>query len=449
MTSKRTYKTVSVQQLDAGKIAEATGQACVVAIDVAKTKMVVGFGTGDGQCIQIARFEHPRQTQLFLKFLHMLGELGVEMSVVMEPTGVYGDSLRHQLSMMGLHVFRMDAKKVHDAAELLDGVPSLHDAKACTLLIHLHAQGLSRAWRERGELESAMRSLVDEREIFSCPFQRCFGQLEAIVARHWPELCEELDFQRSWHLHLLSEFGSAANVAAHQERAAALLKRTTHGKLSADRIKHIMELSICSLGVPMSEHEQNRVHALTQNMLDLRVKFRKVERRIEVELSKHEALHKLVETFGAVTTAVVLADVGNPAAFTCTGAFEKALGLNLKIRSSGNHTGEKSLHITKRGAPRVRRYLFLAALRFIASDELTKRWYMSRTSFHSGIKLKAVIAVMRKLARAMVHVARGKDFDATKLFDVRRLMAPHSHNASSASSAAQSLAASSGRASLS
>jgi hypothetical protein len=40
------------------------------------------------------------------------------------------------------------------------------------------------------------------------------------------------------------------------------------------------------------------------------------------------------------------------------------------------------------------------------------------------LKIKAVVALMRKLARALWHVARGKSFDAAKLFDTRRLQLP-------------------------
>ena len=43
--------------------------------------------------------------------------------------------------------------------------------------------------------------------------------------------------------------------------------------------------------------------------------------------------------------------------------------------------------------------------------------------------MKAVVALMRKLARAMVHVARGEPFVATKLFDVRRLSDSHAPHA--------------------
>ncbi len=144
----------------------------------------------------------------------MLRDQGVSLELVMEPTGVYGDALRHQVRALDIPVFRMDAKKVHDAAELLDGVPSLHDAKACTILAHLHAQGLSKPWREKTDLERRLRCLIDERELYATPFDANRGRLEALVARHWPELSEHIDPSRGWHLHLLSAVPCPADVAA-------------------------------------------------------------------------------------------------------------------------------------------------------------------------------------------------------------------------------------------
>lgn len=421
MAKKRTYKTVSIQQVEAGRLASALGGRCIVAIDIAKVKMMVGFATAAGKCVEIVRFEHPTQSQLFLTLLSMLRGLGVALEFVMEPTGVYGDAVRHQVVTLGVPVFRVDAKKVHDAAELLDGVPSLHDAKACTLLAHLHAQGLSKPWQERSTTERALRCLVDERCLFAEPFEADGGRLEAIVARHWPELSEHIDASRGWHLHLLSELPSPTDVSANPTSAADLVRRVTRAKLSSGRIEKIVRSAGGSLGQPMNDHERAYVRALARRMLDLRRQIREVERRIAAELEGKSDVRPLVEAFGSVTTAVVIADVGNPATYASSEAFVKSLGLNLKIHSSGEDAGEGTLHITKRGPARVRRYLFLAALRFIASSDVVKRWYQSRKSYRAEIKLRAVVAVMRKLARAMVHVARGARFDATKLFDTRRL----------------------------
>jgi hypothetical protein len=98
----------------------------------------------------------------------------------------------------------------------------------------------------------------------------------------------------------------------------------------------------------------------------------------------------------------------------------KGLGLNLKEKSSGKHKGQ--LKITKRGPGDCRYYLYLAALRLIRHDQVVGKWYERKVTRDGGkAKNKAVVAVMRKLAKALWHVARGAVFDSRLLFDVRRL----------------------------
>jgi len=50
-----------------------------------------------------------------------------------------------------------------------------------------------------------------------------------------------------------------------------------------------------------------------------------------------------------------------------------------------------------------------------------RAWYRARESHKAKQSLKAVVALMRKLARALWHVGRGATFDPRKLFDARRL----------------------------
>jgi len=65
--------------------------------------------------------------------------------------------------------------------------------------------------------------------------------------------------------------------------------------------------------------------------------------------------------------------------------------------------------------------MYMAALRLVKDNPIVASWYRARCAYRAEIKTKAVVAVMRKLARALWHVARGDAFDATKLFDTRRL----------------------------
>jgi hypothetical protein len=72
----------------------------------------------------------------------------------------------------------------------------------------------------------------------------------------------------------------------------------------------------------------------------------------------------------------------------------------------------------------ARRWLFLAALRWMRSDPTARAWYNRKVQHNGGTKLKAVIALMRKLLAALYYIARGADYDASKLFDTKRLQLP-------------------------
>jgi transposase len=95
------------------------------------------------------------------------------------------------------------------------------------------------------------------------------------------------------------------------------------------------------------------------------------------------------------------------------------LGLNLKEKSSGKHQGQ--LKITKRGPGLARKYLYLAALRLIQNDPIVQCWYQRKVQRDGGHKGKAIVAIMRKLAKSLWHVARGRAFDSQALFNVRAL----------------------------
>jgi hypothetical protein len=95
------------------------------------------------------KWAHPEETAGLVERLLGLG-CG-SLTAVMESTGVYGDTLRRQLRTAGIEVHQMSAKRVHDACEVYDGVPSLHDAKAAQVIGRLFFEGASRAWVEASE----------------------------------------------------------------------------------------------------------------------------------------------------------------------------------------------------------------------------------------------------------------------------------------------------------
>jgi hypothetical protein len=123
---------------------------------------------------------------------------------------------------------------------------------------------------------------------------------------------------------------------------------------------------------------------------------------------------------GMTTWAVILAHVGDPADYRSAGALEKALGLNLREASSGEQS-RRGLHITKRGPGIVRKYLYMATLRWLQKDPIAVAWYKGRQGYTEQTKGRAVVALMRKLVRGLWHLSRGASYEAERLFDVRRL----------------------------
>jgi len=173
-------------------------------------------------------------------------------------------------------------------------------------------------------------------------------------------------------------------------------------------------------GAAMVADELQLIQMTASEILRLFQMRQQVDTRIEQVGAEVPVVQAMRSCLGAVTAAVVFAYLGAPNDYASAAALEKAAGLNLVERSSGTDAGTK--HLSKRGPAMVRKYLFLAAMRLIQTDPIAKAWYQARASFKGDAKAKALVAVERKLCRALFHIAgSGEPLDSTKLFDIRRL----------------------------
>ena len=421
MKSKRSYSAADVEKVDVRVLLPLLTMGCIVAIDVAKTKFVAAIATAAGEVLKLIKFEHPRQTGLFLQLLTALSKSGRKPSVVMEPTGTYGDAVRYQCHQRGLSVHMMPPKHTHDFAEVLDGVPSMHDAKAAVVLAKLHAIKPARAWEPETEWCRDLRAWVDQRRPISRTLALYHGHLEGMLARHWPELETHLDVyrQRSW-MSLMKTFPGPSAVAAEADAAKELLRKASRGQFDEERLDAVVAAAATTTGVPMTHGEKEKLRACVEQIELQTQRLDVVDATLAKLVEKDEVLSRMANVVGPVCAAAIGALVGSPMFFNNARAFEKAMGLNLKEKSSGNIEGK--LAITKRGPGQVRHLLYLAALRLLKdASAIPLAWYCARKCHSAGQSLKAVVAVMRKLARALWHVGRGAAFDVTKLFDARRL----------------------------
>ena len=409
---KHTYRSKNVNKINFAQVKERLANEPVVfAIDIAKEKQYGLLSNTSGTVSEFIWWNHPDQT---VELLSALKGLECPVDIVIESTGTYGDALRFQFRACGFEIYQMNAKRVKDASEIYDGVPSMHDAKSAMIITRLHRDGLSKLWIELSDEERTMNALRREYDMHQGQYHRNQNRLEAFLSRHWPEVGYLLSLDSVTLEKLLIEYGSPENIAADADTAAKNMRLWGKQLLSDVKIEAVISSACNSLGQPCIESELRYLQALAREMQHSRLQQKQAKQALEESIKSKDDLKELGALIGMVTTAILFSCHLDPRKYDCARSYQKALGLNLKEKSSGRHVGQ--LKITKRGSSVARNYLYFAALRLIKNNGVVKDWYLNKVDPRA--KNKTVIAVMRKLTKALWYVGRGEKFDATKLFTV-------------------------------
>jgi len=415
--NKRIYRATHVKQVNWRKAIQTTaGKALVLAIDVAKEEQFAMLMDADSQSHLLVKWTHPVETPVLLKHLATL--TSQQLEVAMEPTGIYGDTLRRQLALAGYRTYQVSAKRVSDAKEIYDGVPSLHDAKAAYLIGRLYWSGVGQPWQESSAQQRELKALCNRYELHNEHYGRNRNRVEAMLQRHWPEALVYLALDSVTLEYLLIRYGCPQALARYSTAAAALMRKVSCGKLAPEKIHGLLEDSRNSIGIPCVEEERRYLQQLGEELRRSRLHQKTVRKQLQGLIDADEQLQAMSAVVGPLTTAMLLSNRLDPRHYGNAGAYRKGMGLNLKEKSSGKFKGQ--LKLTKRGSGQVRKYLFFSCLRLINHDPIVQRWYQAKVQANGNRgKLRYVVALMRKLACALWHVGHGEAFDARKLFTVK------------------------------
>ena len=422
MVSRRAYSRVKVNSVDVEQLtANARAGAMVsLGLDIAKHEIVACLRWSQDQFERPWSVNNPFEIKALVELCIALKK-ETEIVVAMESTGTYGDAVRRALTVANIPVMRVAGKHVCDYQEIFDGVPSQHDGKDAAMIAELAAMGKGASWNYVPDPEALAHVRYHVRSIDHArnEFVRLIGRLEASVTRHWPELTRELELTSPTTLKLLSTYGSPAEASQNNEFETQL--RKWGRKLNPSKIERIVATTQASSGIPMDSYELLWVKDLASQAIEANRKVVRCSKGIEEVLSKDTLWCNYVAAVGAGTLGVLLTTVGDPRNYPNGGSLLKALGLNLKERSSGTRKGE--LAVTKRGSAQARRWLYFWALRAVQKPEL-KEWYFRFHASEPGKprkdyrKMKGLICLMRKLVRSLRRsVCDGEPFDYQKVID--------------------------------
>lgn len=417
--SKRPYKTVDVNAIKLESVlTSVSGQHVIVGIDVAKTDMVAAVMIGEASTVVTVKWLHPAQTHQFREFLQSLKRESAACHVVMEPTGTYGDALRDTLLAHDFDVYRVSPIRVHQSLEIFDGVPSSHDGKCAAVIAKLHRDGNSEQWPM---LSIEERDLKADNKAYSLHYDhylQTINQLEAELARYWPEVLPLADLDRQWLWALLAVMGSPKAIQDNHDAAYELLKNK---KLSEARIDEILAAASNSLGVPMSLREMAWIQDLATHLQNLFKMIKEKGKRLEQAVDDNPDATRMATVIGKKTAAILIACAGSPRKYASAAAYEKSLGLNLREKSSGMHRGKP--RITKRGSGKCRQLLYMTSLRVLKDRPEIRAWIENKAE-GPGRMRKALVGIMRKLAKALWHMLdKNIDFSMAKFINVARLEA--------------------------
>jgi transposase len=423
---RRAYRATDVKDLRLENVLKAAPAGNATAgLDIGKFEVRGVVRWNDGGFERPWKAESPSQIELLVGLLRRVAD-SRPLVVAMESTGTYGDVVRAKLHEAGLVVHRVGGKAAHDYAEVFDGVPSQHDGKDAAVIAELAAFGKSTPWpyRAKEDADAEMAYWADWLDAQQSIQQLWTGRLESLLARHWPEATRLLDLASVTLLSALAHYGGPAKLAGDPAASARLARWGRRGLESA-KVEKFLASASQTVGVPQGSQDLRRMQQYAAMALAAYREIRKAREELERLARDNAVLQRQAKIVGKATACVLWVALGDPRNYPCGEAYRKAMGLNLKERSSGKHQGQ--LKITKRGPSIVRKWMYFAAMRMSRSP-LVRPWFEEKKAKDKGRGKGALIAIARKLALALYSVgARGEAFEPQRLLSSEKRLRKAMH----------------------
>ena len=383
---------------------------CNIGIDLAKRKHSVAVIREDGERLALG-FEFANDEEGFASLLARLAGAGAtcgESRVCPEATGHYGRNLIAFLEAHGYEVFEVNPLLTANWRKAMSVRKVKNDAvDAEALALWLLAGNPTRRRRSKSEADD-LRSLARSRTSLSHIVSESKCRAHAIIDVVFPEFHGFFsdDFGRAG-LAIMERWGSAANVARARvdsiERAMRGAAGKRFGRADAERLKALAKSSVGQPSAPLE---------FQLRQLVAQIEFTKGQMaELDAELERLVAGSPIttVPGIGTVCAAGILGEIGDVSRFPSASQIVAFAGCDPSVFESGEFEGTRA-HLSKRGSPYLRWYLWLAADRARRFDPVLREYYEKKRAEGKCHKV-AVSAVVRKLCSIIFAVLRdGKPY---------------------------------------
>ena len=378
---------------------------CCIGIDLAKRRHSAAVVAEGGERL-LTGFEFRNDGEGFAALLAKLAEVGAtcgESGVCLEATGHYGRNLIAFLEARGYEVFEVNPLLTSNWRKSMSVRKVKNDKiDAEALALWLLAGTPTERRRAMPEVDD-LRSLSRSRTSLSHIVGDCKRRAHAILDVVFPEFHGFFsdDFGRAG-LAVMGRWGSAANVArARVDAIERELRGAAGGRFGRADAERLKALARSSVGQPSGALEL-RLRQLVAQVELARDQMAEIDAELERLLEGSPIT--TIPGIGTVCGAGILGEIGDVSRFPSAAQIVAFAGCDPSVFESGEFEGTRA-HLSKRGSPYLRWYLWLAADRARMFDPVLRAYYEKKRSEGKCHKV-AVSAVVRKLCAIVFAVLR-------------------------------------------
>jgi len=355
------------------------------------------------------------------------------MLIGLEATGRYSENLYQFLQEQGYRLCLLHPRQTHQFAQQR-GLRAKTDRLDATTIARLLLSGEARPGYVPDELISTYRELERLHSQLTNDSARYQNEIQALLVVLFPEFVQVFaDPCRPTALGVLKRYpGAQAILDAGVEALTSTLRELAPRHYGRPTAQELVRLASQSVATPLaSSGRALSLKVLCDQLEHTLTNLAQIAHELDQLLDRDHGASGLKSTpeFGRKTVAVLRAELGDVTRFQRVDQVVAYVGLDLQVRQSGKWKGQVKL--SKRGSGRVRRVLYMAALRSLALPASAFGAYYRRLVAR-GLKARdALTAVMRKMLIVAYHLLRSNEtYDPTKVCAVA---GPPPHTPSSGS----------------
>jgi transposase len=381
-------------------------------VDATSFQDVVGIDIGSQICSCCALKPDKSQALKALEFANApagftvvqehLAQLAVppnHMLIGLEATSRYGENLYRFLESQGYQLCLLHPRQTHQFAQQR-GLRAKTDQLDASTIARMLLSGEARRGYVPTELIATYRELVRLHGQLSDEVARYKNEIHALLIVLFPEFSQIFsDPSRPTALGILKRYPSAQAIAAAGVEAISLtLHELAPGHYGRKTAEHLVQLARASTsaGIAVAARTSS-LKILCDQLEHTQSNLAQLEEEIEKLLTADPGAKGLqsVPEFGRQTMAVLRAELGDVTRFQRADQVVAYAGLDIQVRQSGKWKGEAKL--SKRGSGRLRRLLYLAAVRSTRLAASAFGQYYHRLVARGMKRVEALMAVMRKM----------------------------------------------------